>query len=160
MNYKAIIICGISNTGKTTSILYAADKIIECLKEKYSDVIVDGPNVYCKGSSNDRWYVITVNGKRIGIMSRGDHPDGIKHGLWLVTNEEKEKCDFYIGASHLYGDTINYYLKRKDLFAKEEIIFVNKVGFESEVDKKENEKDNEAFAESIKDLFFKMLWKV
>ena len=97
--YKALIISGKGNVGKTASILLAADLIATHLSNSYQNVRIKGPNKYYdSGDSKDRWFVFETNNKRIGIISRGDSARAINEGFDLIG-----KCDYYICASHLYG---------------------------------------------------------
>lgn len=155
---KVIAVCGKSNVGKTSSILIAADSIIKFLREAYGGIEVDGPHNYGKRYTKDKWYIITIKGKRIAIFSRGD-------GKWWIEEymlKYAKDCDYYICASHLSGETIDCLINS---FDKNEILFINKVGLlnrsireygaEYESNKDNIDKDNSSFAYLMNDLFIK-----
>lgn len=158
-DYRVLVISGKGNVGKTSSILIASTLIIDYLKSKYQDFLCDGPHRYGI-KSEDCWLVLKAEGKRIGIISKGDSPRAIEQGLNYVG-----ECDFYICASHLYGNTVNCVLNN-ERFDKESIIFINKVGLNGgSVDILSNDyrelkdsidKNNKSFASQIKDLFLKV----
>ena len=157
LSIKAIAVCGKSNVGKTSSILMAAESIIEHLQELYGDVVVDGPNSYGETNTIDKWYILTVKEKRIAIFARGDDEWSIGRKL-----EENKDCDFYICTSHLMGKTINCLT---NFFCKNEILFVNKIGVlnrsirefdpDYEANKTRIDSENKDFANIITDLFLK-----
>lgn len=142
-NIRCIVISGKSNSGKTTSIL----SLINVFR-KYK-LIKEGTFSDHNKTTKDRWAIFEINGKKVGLFSQGDSRYGIEHGL-----RETKNCDFIIGASHLYGDTISTYFDYKvKCFKQNEVLFINKIHFDENIYIDENEK----FIQNIKELIFLML---
>ena len=132
---KCIVVSGKSNVGKTSSL----KELIKIFEAKY-EKILKCPYGY-KRETNDVVAVFKIKNFRVGIMTEGDSVACIKRGFDLIGN-----CDFVIGASHIYGETINVYLER---FNNNELVVLNKVASNNTV---LNEKDNRDFAEKLSQL--------
>ena len=134
-NAKCIVVSGKSNVGKTSSL----KELIKIFEAKY-EKILKCPYGY-KRETNDVVAVFKIKNFRVGIMTEGDSAECIKRGFDLIGN-----CDFVIGASHLYGETINEYLQR---FNNNELVVLNKIVSSNTVS---NEKENRDFAEKLSQL--------
>lgn len=128
-NIKCIVISGCSNSGKTQTIL----DLIEIFKLKYE--MVDQGTFSDKGNeTRDKWAIFKVNGIQVGLFSQGDGTKGIEHGLRATKD-----CAFVIGASHLYGKTVETYFNyNKRHFEKGQVLFVNKLHYPDNIYEEEN----------------------
>lgn len=147
---KCIVVSGKSNVGKTSSINLLIDRLID---EGYK---TNGPHFYGEiRESNDRWIIFDINGKKLGIGSRGDGSEGVIASLTKLVG-----CNYVISASHLYGDSIDEYLKestdwgKHPTFKLNEMVILNKPG--SGDDKKTQDLDNQAFADYLYQICFKL----
>lgn len=149
-NCKCIVASGKSNVGKTASINLLINKLID------AGYKVDGPRFYGeKRESNDRWAIFTINGKKLGIASRGDGALGVIASLTKLVG-----CDYFISASHLYGDSIDEYLKestdwgKHPTFKLNEMVILNKPG--SGDDEQMQNFDNRIFADYLYKISFEL----
>lgn len=139
MSVKCIVVSGKSNSGKTTAI----KMLIEKFKIKHN-CVKEGSFSDYQRETKDHWAVFDVNGKKVGLFSQGDGRGGIEHGL-----RETKECVFIVGASHLYGDTVDTYFDYEVRhFDKGEVIFINKIHF----DKDSYLSANEKFVDNIEEL--------
>ena len=100
-NVKTIVVCGKTNSGKTTVIRNVTKYLID---EKGLKPLLE-PNFNKK---DIRAVLQLPDHKTLGIVSCGD---GIKY-----TKEHYDKiptCDFYLGAGHTYGEIIEFYSKKQ-----------------------------------------------
>lgn len=119
---------------------------------------IDGPHMW--GTGKDCWVRIIYNGIIIGINTRGDGGYWINRGLDLLGI-----CDYYILASHLYGETIDTILEQKESYGMKNIIFINKVGlYGRSVNGNENlvkeiNDDNLKFKDQLLNIFYNLIYK-
>lgn len=157
-NSNTLVVCGKKNVGKTTALNLAMNEIINNFTKQ--GATIDGPHNW--GRCNDLWVKINYQGKAIGINTRGDSEYWVKEGLIKLG-----KCDYYICASHLFGETVDAFLEKQDEYGMKNIVFLNKVGFGgrsidrklltvAEVDRLEN--DNKQFTEQIINIFYRVIY--
>ena len=155
MSRKLLVICGKGSVGKTTAIVSSIDLLYKELLSIDPNTRITDRKKYStrrrrKCLVDDEWAVIESNGKRIGIMSLGDTESGINEGFKNVC-----VCNYYICASHLYGDTVECFFNGNLLvtFKKNETLFLQKIG-----DEGNENADNQQFAELIVKTFIGVLW--
>lgn len=139
--YKCLVISGILDSGKTTLI----KNLINNFKQDSSNKLIrEGSFSDHNRKTNDCWAIIEINDNKIGFFSQGDCRSGIEHGL-----RETKDCEFVVGASHLYGDTVDTYFDYEVRhFDKGEVLFINKIHFDEDSYLSASEK----FVDNIKEL--------
>ena len=133
--FNTVVVSGKANVGKTTS--------LKMLAEYYNsrkDVIMEDPENLSK---QDYWCSFIINNRRVAIITFGDKADDIKRAFHYLG-----KCDFYICASHLYGETVKAILKLKNEYNIVNPLFINKTGVSS---------NNETIIKNNNEVFVKQL---
>ena len=133
-NTKCIVVLGKSNTGKTTSLKL----LISSLSKKYEDILHSSYSDI--RVTNDVIEGFLINGYKVGIMTEGDMDLCVKYGLTFFKD-----YDLVIGASHLYGKTIEEYFNH---YKNDELLFLIKPKSEIIYVKS----DNDSFAKKLEEL--------
>ena len=141
--FNTIVISGKSNVGKTTSIGIFIEELIvsKNIELEYLD----------KNRNGDFCCSFHINGKRIGVVSIGDKREYISNSFKKIGI-----CDYYICASHLYGDTIDAIIDLKDEYKIVNPLFIHKKGINSK-DAILVYEDNNIFTKQLLFLFFSMI---
>lgn len=146
--FNTIIVSGKSNVGKSTAIkafikmVIALDNVVlaEPIPEKY-----------------DYWFKFILNNKIIGVITFGDSSESISRAFRHIG-----MCDYYICASHLFGDTVRTITNLKDEYKIINPLFLNKTGIitnKSIVNEESVQKDNELFSNQLFQIFKYMVFR-
>lgn len=146
--FNTIIVSGKSNVGKSTAIkafikrVIALDNVVlaEPIPEKY-----------------DYWFKFILNNKIIGVITFGDSSESISRAFRHIG-----MCDYYICASHLFGDTVRTIINLKDEYKIINPLFLNKTGIttnKSIVNEESVQKDNELFSNQLFQIFKYMVFR-
>lgn len=92
MKKKIITLQGKSGTGKTTTLKLLIDKISKIY-----------PTDFLRNNKIDIAVTVNINGKRVGITTRGDNKYCLEHDFNLMG-----LCDLYICACRTKGETIDF----------------------------------------------------
>lgn len=133
-NLKCLVVSGKSNVGKTS----ALKELIKIFESKYEKMLFES---YGKRITNDVMSLFLINGYKVGVITQGDAAGCINKGLNKIGD-----CDFVFGASHLFGSTVDEYLK---YFKTNEILFTNKLASK---DVSLIEDDNKNYALMLEEL--------
>lgn len=109
-NAELLVLWGKANSGKSETISKLIDMMID-LGYKFAESDDSQDKI-------DRWFVFEIDGKRIGITTGGDDRKHIQKDM-----ERMGKCDIYVAASHIKGQTVKLF---KNLFSKENIYWIEK----------------------------------
>ena len=93
MSKLVIAIQGISNTGKTKTIIQFANELVEFYKISPNPIERIGNEISC---------VFEIQGCKIGIISQGDPGTGLEEKLNELV---KDKCKIIVCATRTYGET-------------------------------------------------------
>ena len=103
---KVLALWGKGSKGKTTTLNLLtgllSNDFTKNIKSKY-------PIKLPVDMENDNCYVVTYNGKRFCITTRGDTKEALEKDFeWLQKQYNKEGCDLYICATRSKGATCEY----------------------------------------------------
>ncbi len=103
---KVLALWGKGSKGKTTTL----NLLTGLLSNDFTQNIK--PNHPIKipvDKEKDNCYVVTYNGKKIGITTRGDTKEALEKDFeWLKKQYNKEGCDLYVCATRSKGATCEY----------------------------------------------------
>ena len=134
-SFNTIVISGASNVGKTT--------VLKMVSKVFAESKCAVPIDKIPSQKKDYWCSFEIDGKKLGIITFGDKSYYIKRAFHYLG-----KCDYYICASHLYGETIKAIFDLKDEYNIINPLFINKVGTLSN-DKIDIDKDNSIFLKQL-----------
>ena len=134
--FNTIVVSGKANVGKTTSLKMLA----EYFNSRKGVIMEDPENL----NKQDYWCSFIISNKRVAIITFGDNADDIKRTFYYLG-----KCDFYICASHLYGETVKAILGLKNEYNIVNPLFINKTGTMSSNDETAIKNDNEVFVKQL-----------
>ena len=139
--FNTIVVSGKSNVGKSTAIKLFVEKVIAL-----DNVVLEEP----VPAKYDYWFRFKLNNKTIGVITFGDKGEYISRAFRYLG-----VCDYYVCASHLFGDTINTITSLEDEYKIINPIFLNKIGIsdKSIVYEKSIKEDNELFASQLLQIF-------
>lgn len=140
--FNTIVVSGKSNVGKTTSLKMFVEMAIKLDGAKLESPI---PDKY------DYFFRFSLMNKVIDVITSGDKKDHI-----IKAFKSLGKCDYYVCASHLCGDTVNAIT---DLDCTINPLFLNKIGVKKNLNISENRlnSDNVVFSNQLLQLFKIML---
>lgn len=141
VTFNTIVVSGKSNVGKSTAIKLFVEKVITLENVGLEEPV---PTKY------DYWLKFKLNNKTIGVITFGDKGEYISRAFKYLGI-----CDYYICASHLFGDTVNTIMNLKDDYKIINPLFLNKTGItnESKVNEDAIKNDNEMFADQLLQIF-------
>ena len=91
-----IALSGKSNCGKSTTI----NKVISLCEKRFNTIFV---NRKCL----DWFGMFEYKGIMIGIAAKGDKEELILDELRKIEDSAKKKCDIFVCACHIYGETVD-----------------------------------------------------
>jgi hypothetical protein len=95
---QIIVLSGRSNIGKSNTIKIVYERLLT--KYPYPSLIIL-PDTLAE-TGKEIWVVIKINGKRIGIESRGDNRTLVENALSIFVDY---KCDIILCASRTRGES-------------------------------------------------------
>lgn len=141
-SFNTIVVSGKSNVGKTSAI---KEFVGMALKLKETKLLEQIPE------KHDYWFKFSINNKVVGVITFGDSAKAISKAFKYLG-----KCDYYVCASHLYGETVNTVQNLKGIINP---LFINKIGINKNNDCSQEsfDEDNKRFSNQLLVLFKYMI---
>lgn len=105
-NVKVIVLQGLANSGKTTTLNTLIGLFPKAKKHDSNRL------------SKDTRVTVELNGKQIGIITAGDNVGELEHGFSAL-----QECEIYVCAARTKGGTVDY-LENK--FKEEDILWIGR----------------------------------